>query len=96
MLLEIGPQVLVLRRQLQRLAEMRGIFIPVETGFVGRHFEQHAARSTEIDRSEIVTVDHRCHLVARIHQRFADFELRGTVLDGEGHVMYRTGAQPGE
>ena len=48
----------------------------------------------EIDRPEIVAVDHRRHLIAGVDQRLAHLELRGAVRDGEGDVMHRAGALP--
>ena len=86
----------VLGRQLQRLAEMRGVLVAVEARLVGGDLEQHAARRAEIDRPEIVAVDHRRHLVAGVHQRLAHFELLGAVLDREGDVVHRARAEIGE
>src|SRR5690606_40256539 len=57
------------------LAEMGGVLVTVETGLVGGHFEQHPARRAEIDRPEIIAVDHRRHLITGIHQRLAHLKL---------------------
>ncbi len=83
-------------KQLQNLAEVRRIFIAVETGFVRGDFEQDAAGCPEIDGPEIITVDDRCNLVTRVHQGLADFELLCAVLDGESDVVHRTCALPCE
>ena len=96
MLFEIGAQMRVLLRQLQRLAEMRGVLVAVEAGLVGGDLEQHAARRAEIDRPEIVAVDDRRHLVAGVHQRLAHLELLGAVFDGKGDVVDRAGAEIGD
>ena len=84
----------VLGRQLQRLAEMGGVLVAVETGFVGGHFEQHPARRAEIDRPEIIAVDHRRHLIAGIHQRLAHLQLLFTVFDRKGDVVHGPRTQP--
>src|SRR5580765_6036803 len=47
------------RRQHERFAEMRGIFVDRETRPIGRELEQHAARLLEVDRLEPEAIDHR-------------------------------------
>ncbi len=86
---QLVAQVRVLGRQFQRLAEVRGILVDVEAGLVGRDFEQHSARRAEVDRPEIVPVDHRSDRVARVDQRLAHLELPRPVLDREGDVVDR-------
>ncbi|MNI34839.1 hypothetical protein D3C73_888410 [compost metagenome] len=66
---------------------MRGILVTVEARLVRGNLEQHAARRAEVDRPEIVAIDHRGYLIAGIHQRFSDFELLFAVIDGKGDVM---------
>ena len=88
--------MLMLRRQLQRLAQMRGVLVAVETGLVGRDLEQHAAGRAEIDRPEIVAIDDRRDLVASVHQRLAHLELLFAVLDGEGDMVDRSRAEIGK
>src|SRR6056297_3406838 len=56
MLFQRRAQVGVLRRQLERLAQMRSVLVAVEARFVRRDLEQHPARRAEVDRPEIVPV----------------------------------------
>src|SRR5690606_28058083 len=48
-LFQVWAQMRVLRRQLEHLAQMRGILVAVEAGLVCCNFEQNAARRAEID-----------------------------------------------
>ena len=68
---------LVAGRQLQRLTELRRVLVPVEAGFVGGDLEEHAAGGAEVDRPEVITVDHRRHLVTGVEQRVAHPKLGG-------------------
>ena len=93
--LDLRSQVLVLLRQHERLSEMGRVLVPGEAGLVGGDLEQHPARRAEVDRPEIVAVDGRRHLVARVDERLAHLGLRGPVRDREGDVMHRASALPG-
>src|SRR4051794_10117904 len=92
-LLELGAQMLMLPGQLQRLTKVRRILVAVEARLVGGDLEQHATRRPEIDREEVVAIDHRSELVSSIEQRVAHFELGGTVLDCKRDVVHRPGPQ---
>src|SRR5690625_2977964 len=81
---EPWAQMRVLRRQFQRLTQMRQILVTLETGLIRGDLEQHTARRTEIDRPEIVPVDDRRDLGARFKQRLADRQLGGAIFDGKG------------
>ncbi len=52
MAFENRAQMLVLLRQLQRLAQMRDVLVPVEAGLVRGDLEENAARRAEIDRQK--------------------------------------------
>src|SRR5690606_6098808 len=91
---QIGAKMLVLARKLERLAEMPRILVAVESGLVGGDLEQHASRSAEVDRPEIVPVDHWRHLVACLQQRTTYLKLLVPVLDGKGDMVHRAGALP--
>ena len=55
MLLQISAQVLVLCRQLERLAEMIRILVSVETRLVGGNLEENAAGRAEIRSTTSLT-----------------------------------------
>src|SRR5207253_219780 len=86
---ECRPEMFVLPRQFQRLAQMRTVLVAIKARLIGRDLEQHAAGRAEIHREEIVAVDHWRQLITGIHQRFAHGELISTGRYGEGYVMYR-------
>ncbi|QTK80645.1 hypothetical protein AT6N2_C3144 [Agrobacterium tumefaciens] len=94
LLFQRGTQMRMLGRQLQRLAEMGGILVAVETGFVGGHLEQHAAWCAEVDRPEVVAVYDGGYLVTRIHQLLAHLQLLFAVFDRKRDVVHGTGTEP--
>src|SRR6185437_12410649 len=81
--------------QLQRFTQMRRILVTGKARLVGCDFEQHAARRPEIDREEIVAIDHRRQLVARIHQSLADDQLVRLGRYRKGDMVHRSGAVAG-
>ena len=87
--------MLMLFWQTQLLAEMFERLVARETRLVGRYLEQYSARRAEIDRPEIVAVNDRRDLVARIDECRTDLQLACPVLDRESDVMYRSGTLPG-
>src|SRR5437764_13475717 len=56
--LELRTKVLVLSREAQLLAEMAGVLVNREAGGSRRDLEQDALRLAEVDREEVVAVDH--------------------------------------
>src|SRR5690606_12444233 len=86
-LFEPRAQMCVLARYLQGFAQMLNVLVAVETGTVGGDLEEDAARGAEIDRQEIVAVDHRRGPVPGMGKRLAHDELVLRALDGEGDVM---------
>ena len=69
--LELLAQVLVLRREPQRLAEVLGVLVDREAGGEGRDLEQDPARLAEVDRAEVVAVAHVGHVAAGVARRAA-------------------------
>ena len=63
--LELRAQVLVLGREPQRLTEVVGRLVYGEAGRRGGDLEQDALRLTEVDRVEVVAVDHGRDMHAR-------------------------------
>ena len=57
--LDLGAMRLVLWRQHQALAEVLDGLIDREAGRIRRQLEEHAARLPEVDRVEVVAIDHR-------------------------------------
>src|SRR5690606_2791434 len=56
----------------------------------GCDFKQHAARGAEVDCPEVIAVNHRRDMIARVHQRLAHFKLCSPVRYGKGDVVDRT------
>ena len=79
----------MLARQFQRLSQMGGVFVAVKAGFVRGDFKQDTAGGAEIDRPEVIPVDHWGHLMAGVHQRLADLKLGRAVFNGESDVVDR-------
>src|SRR5438128_2886937 len=77
--LEVFPPSLVLGRQLQRRAERIGRLVHGEAGLVGGDLEQDAARLAEVDRAEVLALDDRRHVTARLDQHLAPVQLVGVV-----------------
>src|SRR5690606_24787937 len=96
MLFEIAAQMLLLCRQLQRIAEMRAVPVTVETGLVGRNLEQNATGCAEVDRPEIIPVDDRRDLIAGIQQGLAHLKLLFAVFDRESDMVNRAAAKIGK
>src|ERR687891_1619187 len=57
--LDLRPAVLEERRDRELLAERLERLVDREAGRAGGDLEQHAARLAEVDRAEVVAVDHR-------------------------------------
>src|SRR5215472_115407 len=57
--LDFRPVLLVLRRQLQSLAEMFAGLVDRESRPFGRDFKKNPARLAKVDRVKIETIDHR-------------------------------------
>ena len=69
---------------------MGAVLVAVESRLVGGNLEQDTAGGAEIDRPEVIAVDHRRHLPTGIQQRLADLKLCGTVCHRESKVMHRS------
>src|SRR4051794_3521274 len=63
------------RRQNQRFAEMRGIFINCETWTVRRKFKENTARFLEVNRLEPEAIDHRSRSRASLFNARPHFGL---------------------
>src|SRR5437763_8001859 len=78
---------LVLRRQHQMRAKLAWRFVSREAGWVGRDLEQDPARLAEVDRVEILPVDHGRHVETGGFDPLAPFPLCGVVLGAESDVV---------
>ena len=74
----------------------RRVLVACETRLIGCDLEQHPTPGAEIDREEVVAVDHRRELVTRIHQRLAHRQLVRLGRNREGDMVHRSGAEAGE
>ncbi len=87
---------LVLRRQLQRTAELGRGLVDREAGDIGRDLEQDMARLTEIDRAEIIPVAlFRGADAVVLNETAHHLPLRGVIGRPEGDMVDRARALPG-
>src|SRR5436190_4913003 len=86
------PRRLEPRRQHQRLAEMRRIFVNREAGTVGGQLEQHATRLLEVDRLEPEAIDDGRRMVARRLDARSHLVLLLVVIDAPGEMMHAADA----
>src|SRR2546430_5259418 len=84
---QVFPTVLVLRRQLEAGAQLIGRLVDRETRFVGRDLEEHTAGLPEVDRVEVLVVDHGRHLAVGSNQGLTPGELVGVVARPPGDVV---------
>src|SRR4029077_12869839 len=73
--LDLGPMLLVLRRQLQSVTEILGRFVNRKSGPVGGNFKQNPSRFAEIDGVKVKTIDHWRHVQAKSDNSRAPFQL---------------------
>ena len=59
-----------------------------KTGRLGRDFEQHAARFTEINGMKISAIDYWRDVVAKFDEMLAPLELFGLVLGSKRNVVH--------
>ena len=69
-------------------AEFIQFLIQRETGRLGRDFEQHAARFTEINGMKISAIDYWRDVVAKFDEMLAPLELFGLVFRSKRNVMH--------
>src|ERR1044072_4371185 len=88
----LRPVRLQPRREDERFAEMRGLFINSEPRALGREFKKNAARFLEINRLEPETIDHRCRTCALFRDPRAHLELMCFVVHAPRDMMNAAGS----
>src|SRR5204862_684598 len=94
-LLELRAQMLVLRRELQRLAERLARLVDGEADVAARQLEEHAARLAEVDRVEVRAVDDRRRAGAAVARTPAEGFQLGGIGGRPRDVVHRAGAGDG-
>src|SRR5918999_1810376 len=89
--LDLRPAVLEERRDRELLAERLERLVDREAGRAGGDLEQHAARLAEVDRAEVVAVDHRSGAAPALLDAAAP-GLVVLVLGRPGDVVHRSRA----
>src|SRR5829696_194161 len=89
--LDLLPEVLVVGRQRELLAERLERLVDREAGAQGRDLEEHTARLAEVDRAEVEAVDHRGGPASGLDHALAP-GLVVVHLRGPGDVVNAAGA----
>src|SRR5216683_2272420 len=89
--LQVLAPPFVLRRQLERRAERLGRLVDGEAWLVGGDLKQHAARLAEIDRSEVLALDHGRHVTTGLDQHLAPVELMRVVGGAPCDMVHGSG-----
>src|SRR5712692_1624115 len=88
---QVEPQVLALSfelgRQLQRRAERVGGLVHGEARLVGGDLEEDPTRLAKVDRAEVLALDHRRHVAARLDEKISPIQLVRVVGGAPGHVV---------
>src|ERR1700730_567011 len=87
--LQVFPPSLVLGRQLQRRAERLGRLVHRESRLVVGDLEQYATGLAEIDRAEILALDHGRDVAPGLDQNVTPVQLMRIVGGTPRHVMDR-------
>src|SRR6266851_7245440 len=92
--LQVLAPPFVLRRQLKRRTKRLGGLVDGKAWLVRGDLKQDAAGLAEIDRSEVLALDHGCHVAPGLDQHLAPVELvriiGGTprdMVDGSGCLL---------
>jgi hypothetical protein len=94
--LDVRPAPLVAGRQLEARAELVQGLVGGEARRVGRDLEQDAAGLAEVDRVEVLPVDHGRDVEAEGGDALAPFALDLPRLGAERDVVDRAGALPAD
>src|SRR5437868_333113 len=84
------PVLLVLRWQLQSLAQLRRRLVRRKAWSLRCNFEQDAARFTKIDRVEIESVDHGRDVQAGVGDFFSPMQLLLFVGAAKSNMVHRS------
>src|SRR5438105_3995643 len=90
--LDLGSFRFEERRQRQTLTQVIRFLVGGEAGAIGRDLEKHAARLAEVERPEVVAVDHRRDADTRPGQALAPGAVLVVIRRAKRHMMHAADA----